>query len=184
MNAANVDLGNLMRQRRSRKPDAALSAQMQLRRGSDAAQMWLRCGSDAALPAQMRLRCGSDAQTALSYRQRCGSEAHAALALPRPLCCLFTWCLCRDVKYSFNKYWACWHDWLSAFRCVGSHPEAARVEKGIRQPCGAPARLRRRDWGVHALASDLQATKGQYFRVTDELEREASGWFFCFGPGN
>jgi hypothetical protein len=63
MNAANVDLGNLMRQRRSRKPDAALSAQMQLRCGSDAAQMpkpHYLIGKDAA---QMRLRCGAAALT-------------------------------------------------------------------------------------------------------------------------
>ena len=91
---------------------------------------------------------------------------------------------CKAPEPSFNKYWACSQGWLSAFRCAGSHPEAARVKKGITQPRGAPARLRRRDWGVHALASALQDTKGQYFRVTDELEREASGWFFCFGPGN
>ena len=80
MNAANVDLGNLMRQRRPRKPDAALSAQMRFRCGSDADQMRLRCGSDVAQTcgsasadaAQMRLRCPN---RTLSYRQRCGSEA-------------------------------------------------------------------------------------------------------------
>ena len=75
MNAANVDLGNLMRQRRSRKPDAA---QMRLRCRSYAAQMWLRwaqmrlrCSSDAALPAQMRLRCGSASADAAQTRLRC-----------------------------------------------------------------------------------------------------------------
>ena len=118
-------------------------------------------------------------------RLRGGSDA-ALLRLPHPLLfiCLVFVSRCKAPEPSFNKYWACSQDWLSAFRCAGSHPEAARVKKGITQPRGAPARLRRRVWGVHALASALQDTKGQYFRVTDELEREASGWFFCFGPGN
>jgi len=64
MNAANVDLGNLMHQRldlgnlmrlRQRRCSSDV-AQMQVICGSDAGHMRLRCGSDAA---QMRLRCGS-----------------------------------------------------------------------------------------------------------------------------
>ena len=60
MNAANADIGNLMR------------LICQRRCGSDADQMRLRCGSVSADAAQMRLRRGSDAA---QMRLRCGSDA-------------------------------------------------------------------------------------------------------------
>jgi hypothetical protein len=71
MNAANVDLGNLMRQRRSRKPDAALSAQMQLRCGSDAAQM-RRCFAYHARFCLFAWRCVALQSTRAKLQQVLG----------------------------------------------------------------------------------------------------------------
>ena len=112
MNAANVDLGNLMRQRRSRKPDAptsrsrkpdaAPSAQMQLRRGSDAGHMRLRCRSYAA---QMQVICGSDAA---QMRLRCGSD----VALPAQQCWWH-----RQRARPFSKKWEVSRPLAKSGRC-------------------------------------------------------------------
>ena len=91
MNAANVDLGNLMHQRLDlgnlmrlcQRRCSSDAAQMRLRCGSDVAQM----GSDAALPAQMRLRCGSASADVAQMWLRCGSDAaQTRLAAQMRLC--------------------------------------------------------------------------------------------------